>query len=139
MPLKFEEEEKVIKKTLGGREEFILNGIAAYIEKNCMKKLTLDKLAAMACMNKYKFSRSFKERIGQSFISYLNNTRIKKAAGLLKKYDLSVTEIAILVGYENITHFNRTFKMICGESPRKYRERARKFPKQGKKTSRESK
>lgn len=113
-----------------------MNGIAAYIEKNCMKKLTLDKIAAIACMNKYKFSRLFKERSGQNFKSYLNTTRIKKAAGLLKNLDLSVTEIAILVGYKNITHFNRTFKMIYGESPRKYRERARKLLKHCKKTSR---
>jgi len=105
------------------REEFILDGIAAYIEEGYMKDLTLDKLARMACMSRFKFCRAFKERFGQTFISYLNSIRIKNAANLLKNYNLSITEIAYFVGYRSAAHFNRVFKAAYKISPREYRKK----------------
>lgn len=77
----------------------------------------------MACMNIYKFSKTFKERIGQSLPSYLNSIRIKKAAELLKNPDLSITEIAYFVGFGSVEHFIRIFKEVYGVSPKEYRRR----------------
>lgn len=116
-------------KNLEGLEsskEFILNGVAAYLEEKYMKELTLDKVAGMACMSRFGFCRTFKERFGQSFISYLNSIRVKNAAELLKKPNLTITEIAQFVGYKSITHFERMFRAVYGVSPGKYRKTARK-------------
>ena len=105
------------------REGFILDGISEYIQENYMKTLTLDMLARRVSMNKFRFCRAFKEQVGQTFISYLNNIRIRNATEILKKDDLNITEIAYGVGYKNIVHFGRVFKDIHGVSPREYRKK----------------
>lgn len=112
-------------RNVGSMDEFIANGIAAYIEEKYMDDLILDKLAKMAGMNKYKFSKIFRERIGQSFPSYLNSIRVRSAAELLRNSDLRITEIAHFVGYESIVHFERVFRSRYGLSPREYRSKER--------------
>jgi YesN/AraC family two-component response regulator len=106
---------------VGTKEEFILDGIAAYIEEKYMKDLTLDKIARMACMNRFKFCRAFKERVGKTFTSYLNSIRLKKASELLKTTNLAITEIAFFVGYGSFSQFERIFKKVYGLSPKNYR------------------
>jgi two-component system response regulator YesN len=107
--------------SVGTREEFILDGIAAYIEEKYMKDLTLDKIARVACMNRFKFCRVFKQRFGKTFLSYLNSIRVKKASELLKNSNLSVTEIAFSVGYGSFSQFKRVFKKVYFLSPKDYR------------------
>ena len=109
-------------KIVNSRDDFILDGIVSHIEEKYMKHITLEKAASMACMNKFKFCRAFKERYGQTFISYLNSIRVKNAAELLGNNNLSITEIAYFVGYGSIVHFDRVFRSVHGISPREYRK-----------------
>jgi len=104
------------------RDVFVIDCIVAFIENNCTEELTLDKLANMAGMNKFKFCRVFKERFGVGYTSYLNKLRIKKAAELLGGSILGITEIACFVGYGSVDHFIRVFKATYGVSPREYRK-----------------
>ncbi|OGW37990.1 MAG: hypothetical protein A2Y97_10055 [Nitrospirae bacterium RBG_13_39_12] len=115
-----------ISESVESREEFILDAITAHIEENYMKDLTLNKLASMACMNRFKFCRSFKERAGQTFTSYLNRIRVKNAAELLKNHNLNITDIAFFVGYKNIVHFDRVFRAFYGVAPSEYRKKVSK-------------
>jgi len=108
-------------ENVGTKEEFILDGTAAYIEEKYMKDLSLNRISRMACMNRFKFCRAFKQRFGKTFTSYLNHIRIKKASELLKNPNLSVTEIAFFVGYGSFSQFMRVFKTIYGVSPKEYR------------------
>jgi len=101
----------------------LLDAIANHIKKTHMFDLTLDQLARMACMNRFSFCRAFKERFGRTFTSYLNNIRIKHAVMLLKTSHSSITEIAFIVGYRNLGHFNRIFRAVCKVPPREYRKR----------------
>jgi YesN/AraC family two-component response regulator len=103
------------------REEFIMDGIAAYIEDRYREDLSLAGLAQMACMNKFSFCRAFKNRFGLSFLSYLNTVRLRKAANLLEDPHLNVTGIATFVGYDNVAHFGRAFRAVYGMSPTEYR------------------
>ena len=104
------------------REEFIMEGVADYIEDKYKEDLSLDQLAAMVCMNRFKFCRAFKKKFGQSFISYLSSTRVKKAAVLLREHpDLNITEIALAVGYGNVGHFGRVFRTVYEVTPTEYR------------------
>ena len=100
-----------------------LDIIAKHIQENYMGELTLDKLARLACMNRFSFCRAFKERFSQSFISYVNSIRLKNAGELLKDSRTSITEIAFSVGYRNSGHFNRVFKAVYKMSPREYRRK----------------
>jgi YesN/AraC family two-component response regulator len=103
------------------RETFLLDSIAAFIENNYSADITREMLAKKVCMNKYKFSKIFNDKFGQSLKSYLNNIRVNKAAEFLKNYDLSIKDIAFAVGFESAEHFSRVFKESCNISPRKYR------------------
>ena len=107
------------------REEFIMDGIAAYIEDRSREDLNLDKLARMVCMSRFNFCRAFKVRFGLSFISYLNSIRVKKAARLLDDPNLTITEIATFVGYESVSHFGRVFRKVYGVSPTAFRTKPR--------------
>lgn len=109
-------------ESVGTKEEFILDGMAAYIEENYMKNLTLNRISRMACMSKFRFCRAFKQRLGKTFSSYLNGIRLEKASELLKSSNLSATEIAFFVGYGSFSQFKRVFKRISGISPKEYRK-----------------
>ncbi|MCL5021801.1 MAG: helix-turn-helix domain-containing protein [Nitrospirae bacterium] len=108
--------------------ESVMESIAAFIADNCADELTRDKLAGKACMNRYKFSKIFNKQFGQSIKSYLNDARMKKAAELLDNRELSVTDIALSVGYRNIVHFERVFKKMFGTSPARFRHVRAPYP-----------
>jgi len=101
------ESEYGVSEDIENREEFILDGVAEHIEDNYAKNLTLDKLSAMS--------------------SYLNSIRVKNAAELLINPNISIGEVARVVGYSSVTHFERVFKAVFGMTPREYRKRERKI------------
>ena len=104
------------------KDGFIMDSMALFIERNYMEDLTLEKMVKLAHMNRKKFCAAFKDRLGETFITYLNKTRVRKAAEFLNNPDISISEIAHLVGYKNIVHFGRVFKKFYGLSPTEYRK-----------------
>ena len=103
------------------KDEFIMEGVATYIEEHYANPLTLEKVATLACMNKFKFCKLFKEKIGQSFSSFLNSVRVRNASDLLRNADVNISEIATCVGFKNVIHFNRVFKTVNKVTPSEYR------------------
>lgn len=99
-----------------------ISKIAAYISQNYQKSLTLSELASKFNYSSAYLSRAFKEVTGFNFVEYKNNIRIKEASKLLQQSELSVTEIATEVGFNNITHFGRIFKEFTDLSPLEYRK-----------------
>ena len=93
-----------------------------YIQENYMESITLDMISAIAGFNSSYFSALFKKECGMSFVEYLSEVRIKKSKSLLKETDLSIAEICCMVGYQDIKHFNKTFKKISGVSPAEFRK-----------------
>lgn len=98
-----------------------MSEIAAYINSHYSSDLTLNKVAEYFNYSPTYLSKSFKDVTGFNFVEYKNNIRIKEAGKLLQQSNLNVTEIAGRVGYNNLTHFGRTFKKITGYSPLKYK------------------
>jgi YesN/AraC family two-component response regulator len=98
-----------------------ISKIVNYINNNFGQELKLDKVAEKYNLNPSYLSKIFKEITGFNFVEYKNNVRAKEARKLLQQTELNVTEIAGKVGYNNITHFGRTFKKITGYSPLNYR------------------
>ncbi len=87
--------------------------------KNIENEVSLQEVADIASLSKNAFCRYFKQRTNKTFFEFLIEIRIEKACGLLIKYpDLSVTEIAELCGFKNISNFNRKFKEIKEVSPK---------------------
>lgn len=92
-----------------------------FIEDHYAQQITLSDVAAAAAYSRCHFSRLFKEQLGVCFVSYLSRVRIRHAADLLARSDMTVTEVALEVGFNDLSHFERVFRATQGESPTKYR------------------
>jgi AraC-like DNA-binding protein len=92
--------------------------INTYILEHLHEKLTVNHMAKITHMVPQSFCRWFKKHSGHSFVTFLNITRIEHACHLLITTSDAVQDIAFSSGFESISHFNRTFKKIKGESPR---------------------
>lgn len=85
----------------------------------------MQKLADMVGMSLRNFNRRFKNATDISPLQYLLKVRIESAINMLQTTNLSIQEIAALVGYQDIAHFNRQFKRISSVSPGDYRKTVR--------------
>ena len=95
--------------------------VLKYMENNYADKITIAEIAKLVNFSESHFMRYFKETIGTSFIDYLKDYRLTMAARLLKSSDSQILNIAIDVGFDNLSYFNRSFKAKYGVTPRKYR------------------
>ena len=92
-----------------------------YIREHQAEKLSLSSVAKAVNMSAFYFCKMFKKITGINFTDYLSRVRIEKAKNLLLNPNLRVSEIAFEVGFQSLTHFNRVFKKILGQSPTDYR------------------
>ncbi len=95
--------------------------IIDHIELNYDDHLDLESLAAMMRTSPTHLSRVFRREVGVPLFEYINRTRIRKACTLLRRTELPITRIAVDVGYNNVSFFNRYFRRIMRCSPREYR------------------
>jgi len=100
-----------------------INSILKYIAMHYSKHLTTASLAKQFHLNEQYFCRLFKRETGQSFTNYLNQYRAEKAASFIKESDYNMTEIALLVGFEDSNYFAKIFKKHIGVSPREYKNK----------------
>ncbi len=98
-----------------------LKPVIKYVENNYGSHIAIADMADLAGFSESHFMRFFKESFGVSFVTYLNDYRLSMAARLLLSTEDNVLNIAQLVGYENLSHFNRSFKRKYGKTPREYR------------------
>lgn len=96
--------------------------IADYLSEHCEQTISLEDLAANFFLSKYYICRLFKDVTGYTIREYVNIHRIQKAKRLLEESDYSVSEIAEMVGYGSLTHFEQIFKSHMTMSPLKYRK-----------------
>ncbi len=85
------------------------------------EELSLGQVAKAVNTSTYYFCKLFKRVTGINFTDYLSRVRIEKAKNLLLNPSLRISEIAFEVGFQSLTHFNRVFKKIVGQSPTEYR------------------
>ncbi len=95
--------------------------ILQYIHLHYSQPLTLTILAEHLNWNPSYLSHIFKRQIGRSFIEYLHELRIGMASSLLLTTKLTVSEIALEVGFDNFRTFSRVFKEQKGVSPKEFR------------------
>ncbi|MFS0854971.1 AraC family transcriptional regulator [Paenibacillus taichungensis] len=96
--------------------------IVNYVNQHYMEPLKLCEISRQFDISSSYLCRTFKESTGFSFIEYINNIRIKEARDLLVGSSFNVTEIAGMVGFDNTSHFGRTFKLVMGISPLCFRK-----------------
>lgn len=93
-----------------------------YIEENYMKNITLEDLGAYLGFNPSYFSSLFKKETGTSFIEYLSKVRVEKAKDLLRESDLRIQDICLMVGYNDVKYFAKSFIKHTGLKPNEYRK-----------------
>jgi transcriptional regulator GlxA family with amidase domain len=86
--------------------------------------LDVPALAQSAAMSTGHFSRSFKAAFGEGPYSYLMTRRIERAKALLRRGDMSVTDVCFAVGCTSLGSFSSRFTELVGESPSAYRGRS---------------
>jgi YesN/AraC family two-component response regulator len=95
--------------------------VADYICANYGDDISIGKLADMFFVSPFYLMKIFKKHTGFSIINYLNRVRVKESAKMLERSRMSITDIATVVGFSNVTHFGRVFRQVMGDSPRNYR------------------
>ncbi len=109
---------KIFNVETQGKKYRALRRITEYINNNFCENITLDIIARKTGLSRYYISHLFKELMDTTFVNYLNELRLNRAA-------MPVIEIAGMSGFNNISNFNRAFKMYYDTTPSKYRKSER--------------
>ncbi|MFD3550379.1 helix-turn-helix transcriptional regulator [Streptomyces sp. NPDC058655] len=93
------------------------------MDRDYAEPLDVPALARGALMSPGHFSRSFRVAFGETPYSYLMTRRIERAKALLRRGDLSVTDVCLAVGCTSLGSFSSRFTELVGETPSAYRAR----------------
>lgn len=96
--------------------------VRQYIDQHYKENITLDLLAEKVSINKYYMAHAFKREYGVSPISYLITCRIREGKRLLSETDLSLSQIASVLGFSSSSYFSQSFRNAEGTSPTEYRK-----------------
>jgi AraC-like DNA-binding protein len=99
--------------------------VKRYIDLHFKEPLTLEQLAEEAHMNKYYLSHAFKREYGVSPINYMISRRIEESKYLLAETDLSMSQIAQLLGFCSLSYFSQVFRRSQNISPMEFRQSTR--------------
>ncbi len=100
-----------------------MQDISRYIINNFQRKITLNEISKYVGMNSSSFCSFYKKMKGKSFITDLNEYRVDSSCVMLRETTVAISDICYAVGFEDIPHFNRTFKKFKGISPKDFREK----------------
>ena len=107
------------------RDLVLLRRVRDRIDREYARPLNVDELARGINVSAGHLSREFREAFGESPYSYLMTRRIERAMTLLRRGDLSVTEVCFAVGYGSLGTFTTRFTELVGMSPGRYRREGR--------------
>ncbi|MEZ0088983.1 helix-turn-helix transcriptional regulator [Streptacidiphilus sp. EB129] len=100
-----------------------LRQVRDLMDRDYAEPLDLASLAQAALMSSGHFSRSFRSAFGETPYSYLMTRRIERAKTLLRRGDMTVTEVCMAVGCTSLGSFSSRFTELVGETPSAYRAR----------------
>lgn len=93
------------------------------IEQRSGEALPLTEIARGVHVSTFHFCKTFKRATGMTFTQYLSMVRIAKAKKLLSNPQARISEVAFDAGFASLTHFNRMFRRMTGQSPTDFRRR----------------
>jgi AraC family transcriptional regulator len=115
--------------TIQPRDPNYQNGLSAvtlkqvkdYIRDRLHQNIKLNDLAAIAHISPYHFLRLFKQSLGTTPHQYILQQRLARSKLLLQNHELTISDIATLVGFEDRSYFDRYFKQVVGITPNQFR------------------
>jgi AraC-like DNA-binding protein len=102
------------------KDEDRINKVYEYVEQNYQKNIDIQAVADLANLTVPSFCRYFKKISHTTYTDFVNEYRINQACRLLFE-NKPIADICFEVGFNNISHFNKTFKQLKGVSPREYK------------------
>ncbi len=102
-------------------EPAIVTKAKDFIRKHHAEALSLPQVARFANTSRFYFCRLFKQATRLTFTEFLSRVRIENCKSLLIKPHPRMSQVAFEVGFQSLTHFNRMFRRILGQSPTEYR------------------
>lgn len=99
-----------------------INIVFNHVKTNFKEEITLHEIADLVSMTIPSFCRYFKKITNKTFTQFVNEYRLVHASKLLAEQPISITEVCFECGFNNFSHFNKSFKAFTGESPSKYRK-----------------
>jgi AraC-like DNA-binding protein/ligand-binding sensor protein len=105
----------------GEAEPPMVRRARAYIVGHQADPIDLGDVAKAMHVSTFYFCKMFKKATGLTFTEYLGRVRIERAKTQLLNPNRRVSEIAYDVGFQSLTHFNRVFRQVAGQSPTKFR------------------
>lgn len=102
-----------------------MSRLRSYIVKNYAEDLSLDTLGRMFYLQPNTISHNFKKAFGINVVQFIKSTRVAAAIERIDE-DLSISELAEQVGFENVNSFIRVFRQVTGDTPLQYRKKRRK-------------
>ncbi len=117
-------------KNVSGEEDYkkqfkkldTFHHIIDYLDEHYVEDISVTELATRFNMSGSYFAHFFKQYAQKSVIEYINETRILHAKNFLEKEELSISEIALKVGFSDINYFSRKFKAVAGITPTEYKK-----------------
>ena len=103
------------------RELVAMRKVRDRIDREYAQPLDVPALAAGVHMSAGHLSRRFRDTFGESPYAYLMTRRIERAMALLRRGDISVTEVCFEVGFQSLGTFSTRFSELVGRSPSEYR------------------
>ncbi|RKP53168.1 AraC family transcriptional regulator [Cohnella endophytica] len=103
-------------------DDAIIRQVFDYIEENLLDQLSREKIADFVHFHPAYLSRFFRKKTGLSLSEYIVQQRIERAKVMLTQSELRIGHIMNNLGYDNLSHFTRTFKKMTGYTPLQYRK-----------------
>lgn len=126
-PIEFEQLEQAVVRAVGwsftGNEA--VDRILAYLYEHYPEQIELDTLAELTFCTPGHIARLFKKHTGMTIISYVHKVRIEKSIRLMEEKKMAIKEAAEAVGYQNLNHFYKYFRIQMGVTPAAYLKQGR--------------
>jgi len=104
-----------------------INVVFNYVKDNFQEPIQLDTVSNIVSMTTPSFCRYFKKITNKTFTAFVNDYRLVHASKLLSENTKSITEICYESGFNNFSHFNKSFKAFTGKSASQYRHELKSF------------
>ena len=109
-----------MRENIGGSHYQMIENVVRYIKENLNSDLSLENVSRYAGLSAIHFHNCFKISTGETLREFVEEQRIKKAAGLLTTTNYTQTKIAYECGFSSQSYFSYAFKRKMGLTPREY-------------------
>jgi transcriptional regulator GlxA family with amidase domain len=99
-----------------------INSVFNYVKDHFQEPIALEEVSNLVSMTTPSFCRYFKKITNKTFTAFVNEYRLVHASKLLAEKPMSISEISFESGFNNFSHFNKSFKAYTGKSASQYRQ-----------------